>query len=242
MTTRTVLITGAARRIGAALARDLHAHGMNIIIHHHTSQQEAIQLAESLNATRKNSAFLLQVNLLETDSFDSIIATATGFTGRLDVLINNASMFYPTAVGETTPQQWAELFGTNVKAPYFLVQSCLKPLQASNGCVINITDIHGERPLQDHPVYSAAKAGLIMLTRALAKELGPDIRVNAISPGAILWPEDLSEDKRQQIVAKTALKRQGTTEDITRAVRYLINDAAYVTGQVINIDGGRVLF
>jgi len=242
MTTRTVLITGAARRIGAALTRDLHAHGMNIIIHYHTSKQDASQLAESLNAIRKNSAFLLQANLLETDSFDSIIATAAGFTGKLDVLINNASMFYPTIVGKTSPQQWAELFGTNVKAPYFLVQSCVKHLRETRGCIINIADIHGSKPLKDHPVYSAAKAGLIMLTRALAKELGPEIRINAVSPGAILWPEDLSEEKRQQIVAKTALKRQGTTEDIASAVRYLINDAGYVTGQVINIDGGQLLF
>jgi len=242
MTTTTVLITGAARRIGAALTRDLHAHGMNIIIHYHTSKQDASQLAESLNAIRKNSAFLLQANLLETDSFDSIIATAAGFTGKLDVLINNASMFYPTIVGETTPQQWVELFGTNVKAPYFLVQSCLKHLRETRGCIINIADIHGSQPLKDHPVYSAAKAGLIMLTRALAKELGPEIRVNAVSPGAILWPGELSERKKQDILAKTALKHQGRPDDIASAVRFLINDAVYVTGQIINVDGGRVLY
>jgi len=242
VTDKTVLITGAARRIGAALARDLHANGMNIIIHYHTSGQEATRLAESLNTTRNNSAYLLQGNLLEVDRFASMITEAAGYTGRLDVLINNASMFYPTPVGASTPRQWAEIFGTNVKAPYFLAQACLDYLKETRGCIINITDIHGVQPLKDHPVYSTAKAGLIMLTKSLARELGPEIRVNAVSPGAILWPEALTEDKKLEILAKTALKRQGSPEDITRAVRYLINDADYVTGQIINVDGGRVLF
>lgn len=241
MTSRTILITGAARRIGAALARGLHADGMNIIIHYHNSGHEAGSLADSLNHMRKDSAFLLQANLLETDRFDELIARAVAYTGRLDVLINNASMFYPTAVGETEPRQWAEIFGTNVKAPYFLTQSCADYLRESRGCIINITDIYGEQPLKDHPVYSAAKAGLIMLTRSLARELGPDIRVNAVSPGAILWPESLADSEKKHILSKTTLKRQGSPEDITRAVHYLITDADYVTGQVINVDGGRTL-
>jgi len=239
---KTVMITGAARRLGAALACDLHAAGMNIIIHYHTSKYDAVLLAESLNSTRKNSAFLLQADLLKTDLFDRIIDTAVACTGRLDVLINNASMFYPTLVGETTPEHWAEIFGTNVKAPYFLVQSCVEHLRRTNGCVINMTDIHGAQPLKDHPIYSAAKAGLIMLTKSLAKELGPEIRVNAVSPGAILWPETQSEVKKQKILSKTALKRQGSPADINKAVRFLIDDADYITGEVITVDGGRVLY
>lgn len=242
MNTKTVLITGAARRIGAALAHNLHKSGMNIIVHYNHSKEDANQLVKTLNETRNKSAFLLQANLLETDQFDAIIETAVSYTGRLDVLINNASMFYPTIVGTTKPEEWMELFGTNVKAPYFLAQSCLKYLQETRGCIINMTDIHGTQPLKDHPVYSAAKAALIMMTKSLAKELGPDIRVNAVSPGAILWPEILSEDKKQKILSKTALKRQGGPDDITKAVRYLIDEADYVTGQVIKVDGGRVLY
>ncbi len=241
-TARTVLITGAAKRIGAALARDLHGYGMDIIIHYHRSAQEAGILADELNKIRASSAFLLQGNLLDTGSYESIIQKAIGFTGRLDVLINNASLFYPTAIGKTTVQNWQEIFGTNLAAPFFLAQAAADTLAEHQGCIINLTDIHGTRPLKDHPVYSTAKAGLIMLTKALAKELGPAIRVNAVSPGAILWPEGLSERKKEQIINKTIMKRMGKPEDIAGAVRFLIRDADYITGQVIVVDGGRTFF
>lgn len=239
MTTKTVFITGAARRIGAALARDLHAHGMDIVIHYHTSVQEAESLVDSLNKVRNNSAFMVQADLLKTDTFEKLVATAAGFTGRLDVLINNASVFYPTLIAETTPQDWMEIIGTNMMAPYFLAQACTRHLKQTSGCIINITDIHGAAPLKNYPVYSASKAGLIMLTRALASELGPVIRVNAVSPGAILWPEAPPDAKKQGIVSRTLLKRMGDPQDIASAVRFLINNADYITGQVITVDGGR---
>jgi pteridine reductase len=242
MTARTVLITGAARRIGAALARELHADGMNIIIHYHTSAEDAEALAASLNAARKNSAFLLRADLQQTAALPALAAAAVDFTGRLDVLINNASVFYPTAVGDTKLDQWEQTMDTNMKAPYFLMQACVQHLSKAAGCIINITDIHGMRPLKDYPVYSASKAGLIMLTKALAKELGPAIRVNAISPGAILWPEMLPERKKDGILSKTVMKRLGDPLDIAKAVRFLINDADYITGQIISVDGGRTFF
>lgn len=242
MTARTVLITGAAKRIGASLARELHTDGMNVIIHYNTSAREAEALAGSLNKVRQHSAFLLQADLQKTDTLDGIVKAAAGFSGRLDVLINNASVFYPTAVGSTGLQQWEQTIDTNMKAPYFLMQACTPYLRQSAGCIINITDIHGMRPLKDYPVYSASKAGLIMLTKALAKELGPAIRVNAISPGAILWPEMLPERKKDSILSKTIMKRLGDPLDIAKAVRFLINDADYITGQIISVDGGRTFF
>jgi pteridine reductase len=242
ITSNTVLITGAARRIGAALARDLHASGMSIVIHYNSSAEDARSLVAELNGIREQSAFLIQADLLKMESYDAFISEAVSHTGRLDVLINNASMFYPTPVGKTTPQHWQELIGTNMMAPYFLAQAAVKFLQENAGCIINITDIHGTRPLKDHPVYSMAKAGLIMLTRALAKELGPGIRVNAVSPGAILWPEGLPEHKKQQIVSRTVLKRMGKPEDIASAVRFLISGADYITGQIMVVDGGRTFF
>lgn len=241
-TANTVLITGSAKRIGAALASDLHAQGMNIVIHYNSSVDDANSLATELNRLRKNSAFLLQADLLKLDSYDEFISSAASHTGRLDVLINNASMFYPTPVGKTTPQHWQELIGTNMMAPFFLAQSAAGLLQQNSGCIINITDIHGTRPLKDHPVYSAAKAGLIMLTKALAKELGPRVRVNAVSPGAILWPEHQPEYKKEQIISRTVLKRMGKPEDIASAVRFLISGADYITGQIMVVDGGRTFF
>lgn len=238
----TVLITGAAKRIGAVIARNLHDCGMSIIVHYNQSAKEAESLVSDLNRLRDNSAHLLQADLLDMDGYESIISRAVGFTGRLDVLINNASLFYPTPVGKTTQQQWMELMGTNLTAPYFLAQAAVRVLEQTGGCIINITDIHGARPLKDHPVYSTAKAGLIMLTRALAKELGPAIRVNAVSPGAILWPEGLSEKKKEQILSRTLMKRMGTPEEIAGTVRFLVREATYITGQVIVVDGGRTFF
>jgi len=238
----TVLITGAAKRIGAVIARNLHDCGMTIIVHYNQSATEAESLVTELNRLRDNSAHLLQADLLDMNGYESIIARAAGLTGRLDVLINNASTFYPTPIGKTTQQEWMELMGTNLTAPYFLSQAAIHYLEQTSGCIINITDIHGARPLKDHPVYSTAKAGLIMLTRALAKELGPAIRVNAVSPGAILWPEGLSEKKKEQILSRTLLKRMGTPEEIAGTVRFLVRDATYITGQVIVVDGGRTFF
>jgi pteridine reductase len=242
MPARTVLITGAARRIGAALARDLHANGMDVVIHYNRSAQEAETLAASLNQSRKNSAFLVQADLLNPETYEKLIIDAAACTGRLDVLINNASVFYPTAVGGTSLQQWAEITTTNTMAPYFLIQACVPYLKQTAGCIINITDIHGMRPLKDYPVYSVSKAGLIMLTKALAKELGPAIRVNAISPGAILWPEMLPDRKKDSILSKTVMKRLGDPQDIANAVRFLITEADYITGQIISVDGGRTFF
>jgi pteridine reductase len=239
MTTKTVFITGGARRIGATLARDLHASGMDIVIHHHTSVQEAVTLSTSLNSVRKNSAFLLQVDLMKPDTFIQLAAAAAGFTGRLDVLINNASVFYPTPVGATTTQHWLDITGTNMMAPYFLSQACAPFLKHAHGCIINITDIYGSIALKNHPVYSASKAGLIMLTKALARELAPAVRVNAISPGAILWPQDIDDEKKQEIMSRSLLKRMGDPGDVANAARFLINDADFITGQVIAIDGGR---
>ncbi|MBT7950431.1 MAG: pteridine reductase [Gammaproteobacteria bacterium] len=242
MTSKTVLITGAAHRIGAAIARDLHNSGMNIIIHHHNSAEAASNLGKELNASRTDSAYLVQGDLLAPDSYAEIVQQAFGFKQRLDVLINNASTFFPTRLGEIDLEQWQSIIGVNLQAPLFLTQQAAPHLAEHKGCVINMTDIHGLRPLRDHAVYSSAKAGLLMLTQALAKDLAPAIRVNAISPGAILWSQDMPEDKQSEIINRTALKKTGSLEDITNAVRFLINDADYMTGQVLTIDGGRTLY
>lgn len=241
MTGKTVLITGAARRVGAGIARHLHSKGMNIVMHYHTSEQDALRLVGALNRERANSATLVQADLLNAEAFTTLAATALEFTGRLDVLINNASQFYPNRMGETTTAQWRELVGTNMQAPFFLAQACLTPLRANRGCIINITDVHGVRPLKDYSIYSAAKAGLLMLTQTMARELGPEIRVNAISPGPIIWPENMPEETKQAIIEKTVLKRAGGPEDIAKAAWFLIEEAGYMTGQVLNVDGGASL-
>lgn len=241
---KVAFITGAARRIGAEIALCLHAAGMNIVVHYHTSAAEAKALCTQLNALREHSAIALQADLLQTSEFPHLIEEAVQAWGRLDVLVNNASRFYKTDPQEVTESAWDDLLDSNLKAPFFLIQTASSYLQKSQGCVVNITDIHGERPLSDYPVYCVTKAGLIMLTKALAKELGPDIRVNAVSPGAIAWPEgenDLSAAQKQHIIQKTVLKRHGEPGDIAKAVLYLVRDAGYVTGQVITVDGGRSL-
>lgn len=242
MTSKTVLITGAAHRIGAAIARDLHECGMNIVIHHHRSAEAASDLGNELNASRTDSACLVQGDLREQDSYAKIIQQAFEFKQRLDVLINNASTFFPTRLGEINPEHWQDIVGVNLQAPLFLTQQAAPHLAEHKGCVINMTDIYGLRPLQDHSIYCSAKAGLLMLTQSLAKDLGPAIRVNAISPGAILWSPHMHEDKQSEILNHTILKRIGKLEDITKAVRFLINDADYMTGQVLTIDGGRTLY
>lgn len=239
---KTVLITGAAARIGAEIARTLHSAGMNIVIHYRSSAAKAEALSASLNEIRENSAQLLQADLLNTQTLDTLVEKAAGIWGGLDVLVNNASSFYPTPVGTITEKQWDDLMGSNLKAPIFLSQAATPYLQQSAGCIINIVDIHGFRPMKEHPVYCAAKAGLAMITQSLAKELGPEIRVNGVAPGAIMWPStELDPEVQAAILERTSLKRQGSPEDIANTVKFLVMDAGYITGQVIPVDGGRIL-
>jgi pteridine reductase len=239
--TKVVLITGAAHRIGAHTARTLHAAGMNIVLHYRSSRAAAQQLQQELTAQRPDSVLLVQADLHSPAALPALVQEAHGRWQRLDVLINNASSFYATAAGSVTEADWDELLGTNLKAPFFLAQAAAPVLQLSKGCIINIVDIHAERPLKGYPVYSIAKAGLVMLTKALAGELGPQVRVNAVAPGAILWPEPMDEVTKQRIVSRTFLKRKGEPDDIARTILFLINDAQYMTGQVLVVDGGRSL-
>jgi pteridine reductase len=242
MQNKTALITGGAKRIGAEIARMLHAEGMNIAIHYRSSKAEAQQLCDHFNNLRSNSAIILQADLLKIAELPPLVEKTVGHWGELDALINNASSFYPTPVGQITEAQWDDLLGSNLKAPLFLSQAAAPYLKQSRGNIINIIDVHGFRPMKDHPVYSAAKAGLAMLTQSLAKELGPEIRVNGVAPGAIIWPENnLEQDAalREMILDRTALKRQGDPKDIAATVRFLIRDADYITGQVIPVCGGR---
>ncbi len=237
---RAVLVTGAARRIGAAMARGFHAHGANVCIHCHRSIGEAEQLRDELNGRRARSATIVSADLLDVGALPGIVTAAVSAFGRLDVLINNASSFYPTPLGSVSPAQWEDLMGTNLRAPFFLAQAAAPQLRATKGAIVNMIDIHGQRPLPRHPVYSAAKAGLAMMTRALARELGPDVRVNGIAPGPILWPEAGMDAKLQdEIVAKTLLKRTGSPDDVVRAALFFVKDAPYVTGQILAVDGGR---
>ncbi|VAW86887.1 FolM Alternative dihydrofolate reductase 1 [hydrothermal vent metagenome] len=239
---KVALITGAARRVGAAMARTLHHEGMNLALHYHTSHKEARALQSELNEVREESVVLIQADLLQTTKLAAVVKEATARWKRLDVVINNASTFYPTPLGSVTEDQWDNLMGTNLKAPFFLSQAAARHLKQQHGCIINIVDIHGERPLKEHPVYCTAKAGLVMLSKALARELGPEIRVNAIAPGAIMWPENGIDDvTKKRILSRTTLKRQGSPDDIARAALFLIRDAGYVSGQTIAVDGGRSL-
>jgi pteridine reductase len=240
---KNVLITGAAKRIGAACARLLHGEGCNVVIHYRSSALEALQLADELNQQRPNSARIIQADLLNIAELDAVAKDACAVWGGIDVLVNNASSFYPTAMPGVTEQQWDELLGGNLKAPFFLAQALAKTLAENNGCIINIVDIHAERGLKDYPVYSIAKAGLAALTKILAKELGPAVRVNGVAPGAILWPDnDLSDSAKREILQRVMLKRSGDAVDIAKAVLFLIKDADYITGQILTVDGGRSLF
>jgi len=234
-----VLITGAAHRIGATTAKLLHQNGMNIVLHYRGSREQAQALQKELNELRENSVILIQADLHVTNGLSALIEASIKTWGRLDVLVNNASSFYPTKIGAATEDQWDDLIGSNLKAPFFLSQAAAPHLKKNNGCIINIVDIHAERPLKTFPIYSMAKAGLVMMTKSLACELGPEIRVNAVAPGAILWPENLDEVAKQRIVSRTFLKRQGEPNDISKTILYLIKDAGYVTGQIIAVDGGR---
>ena len=237
---RWALVTGAARRIGAVIAEALHGAGAGVIIHYFNSAQPADALAEKLNSERAGSALTIQCDLRETSALDGMLARAIERSGRLDVLVNNASSFYPTPPGSITAEHWHDLIGTNLKAPLFLSQAAVPHLRKNGGTIVNIVDVHWQRPLKNHPVYGAAKAGLAMLTRSLAKDLGPDIRVNGISPGAILWPEaGLPERVRENIIQQIPLKRPGDPRDIAAAVLFLVRDAPYVNGQILAVDGGR---
>jgi pteridine reductase len=239
---KVALVTGAARRIGAAIARSLHEHGWNIVLHYRASATEAQDLCEQLNRTRPDSARAAAADLRDVAQLHALAQQASSAWGRLDALINNASAFYPTPIPSATPEQWDELLESNLKGPFFLSQATLPALEQTSGSIVNIVDVHAERPLRDHSIYSISKAGLAMMTRALARELGPRIRVNGVSPGAILWPErGLDDDMRASILARTALKRPGEPADIARAVLFLLCDAPYVTGQIIAVDGGRSL-
>ena len=239
---KVALVTGAARRVGAEIARELHRSGLNVVIHYRESAEAATVLRDELLAARPDSAGLIRADLLDTASLPGVIAQAQGLWGRLDALVNNASGFYPTPVGTIDEAQWDELIGSNLKAPLFLSQAAAPHLAERLGCIVNIVDIHAERPLKAYPVYCAAKAGLVMLTKSLARELAPAVRVNAVAPGAILWPEHASDEARRAIVARTALKRQGRPYDIARAVRFLVMEAEYITGEIITVDGGRSLY
>jgi pteridine reductase len=237
---KVVLITGGARRVGAAITRKLHAAGATVVIHYHRSALEAQALSAELNATRESSTTPLGGDLLDLKVLSSLVEATVARYGHLDILINNASTFYPTPVGSITEAQWNDLMGTNLRAPLFLSQAAAPHLQARDGLILNIADIHGLRPLRYHTVYSPAKAGLIMLTQSLARELAPHVRVNAIAPGPVEFPEKgLTDEMKQAIVDKTLLKRRGSPDDIARAAMFFASEAPYITGQILAVDGGR---
>ena len=237
---KVVLVTGGAKRVGAAICRRLHAAGATLAVHYRSSAAEAQALSDELNSLRAESAEIFQAELLDNAELPKLVATVIKKFGRLDALVNNASSFYATPLAMVNEQQWHDLLGTNLRAPLFLAQAAATELRQRQGCIVNIADIHAERPMQGHLLYSVAKAGLAALTRALAQELAPQVRVNAVAPGVILWPENwVDEDQRSKIVAHTLLKREGQPDDIARTVLFLIQDAPYVTGQIIAVDGGR---
>jgi len=235
-----VLITGGAKRIGARIARTLHAQDMNLVIHFNTSSDDANELCSELNSIRNDSAIAIGANLTNQDEVESLINKVIERTGQLDVLINNASTFYPTPIEDITLDDWDNLVGTNLKAPLFLCKYAAPHIKKSKGSIINIVDIHASKPLKNHPIYGPAKSGLVMLTRSLAKDLAPEVRVNGIAPGMILWPEnEPPEEIKQKVVNQIPLKRTGEPNDIAKTVLFLIADADYITGQIIAVDGGR---
>lgn len=237
---KVVMVTGAARRIGAAIVTRLQQNGARVAVHYRGSAADADELAASLNEQRQDSAATFQADLLNPDDISALIAAVVAWGGRLDGLVNNASTFYPTPIGEITEANWDDLVGSNFKVPLFLSQAAVPHLRDAGGSIVNIVDIHSRRPLRDHPVYGPAKAALEMLTRSLAKDLAPDVRVNGVSPGAILWPEEgMTESMQHTILQQVPMKRAGMPEDIAGCVLYLMRDATYVTGQIIAVDGGR---
>lgn len=248
-TLKVALVTGAAKRIGAEIARQLHQRNFNLIIHYHHSQKAALALVDELNEMRENSAHCIAADLSDLAQVNNLAEQAQQQWQRIDVLVNNASSFYPTAIGETSEADWDQLIGSNLKAPFFLAQALAKKLAEQHGCIINIADIYADRPLKKHSVYSIAKAGNVMLTKTLAQELAPQVRVNGIAPGAILWPDDthkkaedkLSDDNKEKMLAKIPLQQRGHEQDIARAILFLISDAPYTTGHILTVDGGRTI-
>lgn len=239
-----VLVTGAAKRIGAAIARTLHASGARVVVHFHHSRAEAEALVAALNRARADSAAAVQGDLLDAASLPRLVVDAAAAFGRLDALVNNASTFHATPLGSIGEREWEELMGTNLRAPLLLSQAAAPHLRAARGAIVNVVDIHAERPLRDFVVYTIAKAGLAGLTRSLALELAPEVRVNGVAPGAILWPEDgkhFDAGERERITGQTPLERVGSPEDVAGAVKYLLFDAPFVTGQILAVDGGRSL-
>jgi pteridine reductase len=241
---KVILITGGAKRVGAAICRMLHAGGAKLMIHYRQSASEARALQAELNLQRPNSVAIIHGDLLNLAVLPTLVEETVRHFGRLDVLINNASSYYATELGEIGDDQWQDLIGSNLKAPLFLSQAAAHELRKTGGCIVNITDMHVERPKKGYIVYSVAKAGLVTLTRSLAHEMAPDVRVNAVAPGPVMWPEDnpqFDEVYRKRVISQTLLKRIGEGDDVARAVRFLIQDAPFMTGQVIAVDGGRSL-
>jgi pteridine reductase len=237
---QAVLVTGAARRVGAAIARKLHGAGANVLLHYKTSAREAESLAREFNDTRAGSARTLQADLLDVNQLAPLIDAGVAAFGRLDILVNNASTFYPTPMGTISANDWDDLMGTNVKAPLFLSQAAAAALRRSAGLIINLVDIHASRPLKQFAVYCTAKAALVMLTRSLARELAPEVRVNGIAPGPIMWPDDAPDaETKAKIISQTLLQRQGSPDDVARTALFLATDAPYITGQILTVDGGR---
>ena len=242
LTGKAALVTGGAKRVGAAICRRLHARGANVMLHHRASVNEARALQHELNTRRADSVALIRADLLNSASLPDLVKTTIRQFGSLDILINNASSFFGTAIGDITEKAWDDLIGTNLKAPLFLSQAAAGELRKRHGCIVNLIDIHAELPMKNYVVYTVAKGGLLALTRSLARELGPEVRVNGVAPGTIMWPDDdtwSDELSRQRIVNQTALKRVGDPDDIAKAVEFLVAAAPYVTGQVIAVDGGR---
>ncbi len=236
------LITGAGKRVGAVIARRLHAAGYDLALHHRQSQAEAAALKAELEQLRADSVQVVQADLTQFDRLPELVAKAIGRFGRLDALVNNASAFYPTPVGSVLPSQWDELFASNARAPFFLAQAATPHLRNAQGAIVNLLDIYAERPLKNHTVYCMAKAALAMMTLSLARELAPEVRVNGVAPGAVLWPEaGKAYADQQALIANTPLQRAGTPEDVADAVRWLLQDARYTTGQILRVDGGRTL-
>ena len=237
---KVILVTGAARRIGAAIVTRLHAEGARVAIHYRSSAKDADRLANRLNDVRPESAATFRADLLKVDELPELVRSVATWGGGLDALVNNASTFYATPIGDITEHHWNDLVGSNFKAPLFLSQAAAPHLRAAGGSIVNIVDVHAQRPLRDHPVYGPAKAALAMLTKALAKDLAPEVRVNGVSPGAILWPEvGMTDAAQDSILRQVPLGRPGNPEDIAGCVLYLLRDAPYVTGQIIAVDGGR---
>lgn len=237
-----VMVTGAARRIGAAIARRLHAAGCDLVLHYRGSQADAEALRAELDARRADSVLLLQADLAQFDRLPEMVARTIGRYGRLDGLVNNASGFRPTPLGTVTPADWDVLMASNARAPFFLAQAAAPHLARAGGAIVNMLDVYAQRPLAGHAVYCMAKAASLMATKSLALELGPRVRVNAVAPGAILWPEGTGDDDaRGAMLARTPLARTGTPEEVAEAVRWLLFDATYCTGQVLDLDGGRMI-